>query len=160
MGYSGFQLHLGQSPCIIPPIVPLNLSPKLCSAGAAAEKVIAQLQDDVTDTRDNLLLAKVTQAHHARTSHGMEIMYNVGDRVMLSTFHQQCKYKLKGDKRAAKFFPQWDGLYTIIRANTEPSSYTLDNDNGYPYYASKLKPYYTNDAELFPTENTLNRVQS
>ena len=86
-GYSGFQLCLGRSPRIIPPIVPSNLSPELCSAGTAAEKVIAQLQDDVADARDNLLLAKVAQAHHARMSHGMEIMYNVGDRVMLSTFH-------------------------------------------------------------------------
>ena len=43
MGYSGFQLCLGRSPCIIPPIVPSRLSPKLRSAGTAAETVIAQL---------------------------------------------------------------------------------------------------------------------
>lgn len=34
--------------------------------------------------------------------------------------------------------------------NAELSSYTLDNDNGYPYYASKLKPYHTKNAKLLP----------
>ena len=87
-GSSGFQLCLGQSPHIIPPIVPSNLSPELCSAGTAVETVIAQLQDDIADAKDNLLLAKVAQAHYTRMSHGMEIMYNIGDRFMLSTFHR------------------------------------------------------------------------
>ena len=34
--------------------------------------------------------------------------------------------------------------------NAESSSYTLDNDNGYPYYASELKPYHANDTNFFP----------
>ena len=88
MGYSGFQLHLGQSPCIIPPIVPSHLSPTLCSAGPAAKTVITQLQNDVADAKDNLLLAKVAQAHYAKPSRADEIIYKVGDKVMLSTFHQ------------------------------------------------------------------------
>ena len=87
-GYSGFQLHLGQSPRIIPPIVPSCLSPKLRSARPAAETVITQLQNDVADAKDNLLLAKVAQAHYAKPSHADKIIYKVGDKVMLSTFHQ------------------------------------------------------------------------
>ena len=148
--YSGFQLHLGHSLWIIPPIVPSHLSPKLRSAGPAAKAMITQLQNDVTDVKDNLLLAKVTQAHHTKTSHTDKIMYNVGNKVMLSTFHQQHKYKWRGKKRVAKFFPWWDGPYMIIKANTESSSYTLNNDNGYPYYSSELKLYHANDPEIFP----------
>ena len=148
--YSGFQLHLGRSPQIIPPIIPSRLSPELRSAGPAAEAMIAQLQNDVADAKDNLLLAKVTQAHLAKSSRADEIVYNVGDKVMLSTFHQWHEYKRRGEKRVAKFFPRWDGPYTIIKANAESSSYSLDNDNGYPYYSSKLKPYHANDADLFP----------
>ena len=104
-GYSGFQLHLGRSPHIIPPIVPSRLSPKLRSARPAAETVIAQLQNDVADAKDNLLLAKVAQAHHAKHSRADEIIYKIGDKVMLSTFHQQREYKRRGKKRVVKNFP-------------------------------------------------------
>ena len=149
--YSGFQLHLGRSPRIIPLIIPSHLSPKLQSAGPAAEAMITQLQNDITDVKDNLLLAEITQAHHAKTSRADEIMYNVGNKVMLSTFHQRREYKWRGEKRVAKFFPQWDGPHTIIKANAESSSYTLNNDNRYPYYSSELKPYHANDADLFPS---------
>ena len=148
--YSGFQLHLGRSPWIIPPIVPSHLSPELRSAGPAAEAMITQLQNDIADVKDNLLLTKATQAHHTKSSHADKIIYNVGDKVMLSTFHRWHKYKQRGEKRVAKFFPRWDGPYTIIKVNAESSSYSLDNDNRYPYYSSKLKPYHANDADLFP----------
>ena len=112
--------------------------------------MITQLQNDVTDAKDNLLLTKVTQAHHAKSSHADKIIYNVGGKVMLSTFHRRRKYKQRGEKRVTKFFPQWDGPYTIIKANTESSSYSLDNDNRYPYYSSELKPYHANNTDLFP----------
>ena len=129
MNYSGFQLHLGCSPQIIPPIVPSHLSPELQSVGPAAEAMIAQLQNNIADAEGNLLLTKVTQAHHAKTSCADEVIYNIGDKVMLSTFHQWCEYKWKGEKRVTKFLPQVDGPYMVIKANTESSSYTLNNDN-------------------------------
>ena len=59
-------------------------------------------------------------------------------------------YKLKGDDQVAKFFPRWDGPYRVIKAYPEAFSYMLDNGNAYPYYASELKPYSTNDTNLFP----------
>ena len=140
----------GLIPTYHPTHVPSHLSPELCTAGPAADAMITQLQNDVVDMRDNLLLAKVAKAHHAKMSHADESLYNIGDKVMLNTFHRQCEYKWKGEKRVAKFFPQWDGPYTIIKANTESSSYTLNNNNDYPYYSSQLKHYHANDAELFP----------
>ena len=37
----------------------------------------------------------------------------------------------------------------IINAHLETSSYTLNNNNAYPYYASELKLYLGNDTQLF-----------
>ena len=65
---------------------------------------------------------------------------------MLSTFHRCHKYKVKGDGQVVKFFPRWDGPHTIVDTHPKPSSYSLDNDSTYPYYASQLKPYHANDS--------------
>ena len=149
-GYSGFQLHLGQSPRVIPPIIPLRSLTNLRSAGSTAESVINQLTNDIADTKDNLIQAKAIQAMYAKRSCGQEVVYQPGDKVMLSTFHRRRDFKQKGDDRAAKFFPRWDGPYTITKAHPETSSYTLDNNSPYPYYASELKLYHQNNPILFP----------
>ena len=149
-GYSGFQLHLGRSPHVIPPIVPTSLPDNLHSAGSTAENIINQLTNDIADAKDNLIQAKAIQATYAKRLHGQEVVYQPGDKVMLSTFHRCWDFKQKGDDRAAKFFPRWDGPYTITKAHPETSSYTLDNNSPYPYYASKLKLYHQNNPMLFP----------
>ena len=149
-GYSGFQLRLGQSPHIIPPIIPTSLPDDLRSAASAAENVINRLTNDITNAKDNLLQEKTIQVVYANKSCGHEIVYQPSDKVMLSTFHRHQDYKHKGDDCAAKFFPRWDGPYMIIKSHLEASSYTLDNNSAYPYYASKLKLYCPNDLQLFP----------
>ena len=112
--------------------------------------MINQLTNDITEAKDNLLQAKTIQATYANRLRGCEVVYQPGDKVMLSTFHRRRDYKRKGDDRAAKFFPRWDGPYTIVKSHPESSSYTLDNNNSYPYYASELKLYHPNDPQLFP----------
>ena len=87
-GYSGFQLCLGQSPRIIPPIVPTSLPDNLRSAASTAVSVINRLTNDVSKAKDNVLLAKTVQAAYANKSCGHEIVYQPGDKVMLSTFHR------------------------------------------------------------------------
>ena len=149
-GYSGFQLHLGRSPRVIPPIVPTSLPDNLCSAGSTAENIINQLMNDIADAKDNLIQAKAIQAMYAKRSRGQEVVYQPGDKVMLSTFHRRRDFKQKGNDHVAKFFPRWDRPYTITKAHPETSSYTLDNNSPYPYYASKLKLYHQNDLILFP----------
>ena len=76
---------------------------------------------------------------------------------MLSTFHQHQEYCKKGDKRAAKFFPQWDGPYTVITLNPGSSTYTLNmdgHDSIFPtFHASKLKLHVTNNTNLFPNQD-------
>ena len=144
-GYSSFQLRLGRSSRVIPPIVPTSLPDNLCSAGSTAENIINQLTNDIADTKDNLIQAKAIQAMYAKRSRHQEVMYQPGDKVMLSTFHRHRDFKQKDDDRVAKFFPRWYGPYTITKAHPETSSYTLDNNSPYPYYASKLKLYHQND---------------
>jgi hypothetical protein len=45
------------------------------------------------------------------TSRGLDDIFVVGDRVMLSTLHRRKAYMQKGDKRVAKFMPRFDGPY-------------------------------------------------
>ena len=88
-GFSNFQLHIGRSPQIIPPMIPSDLPPTLHSASSHVEEVISWINLDVNEVQDNLIAAKVFQAHYANKSRGPEVVYAVRDRVMLSTFHRR-----------------------------------------------------------------------
>ena len=91
-GFSNFQLHLGRLPRIIPPIVLLTLPPILCSTSSQVENLISCITMDINEAQDNLIMAKAFQAHYANTSCGCKVEYNVGDCIMLSTFHQRREY--------------------------------------------------------------------
>lgn len=155
-GFSGFQLKLGRSPRLIPPLMPSELPPDLVnsSEAAVAEAVIRQVSKDVADARDNMLAAKVAQTHSANASRGTEVTYKVGDKVMLSTYNRRRDYKRKGQKRAAKFMPRWDGPYVVEKAHAEPSNYSLVMPNSAgtfaTFHASQLKAHCPNDDVLFP----------
>jgi hypothetical protein len=84
-GFSGFQLHLGCSPCIIPPIVPSLLPVELADTVQTATSVINRLKDDVADAHDNLLLSKISQTHYDNSTHCPDPSFKIGDMVMLST---------------------------------------------------------------------------
>jgi len=150
--FSGFQLHLGRSPRVIPPIIPQTLPLELLNAADTAMTTIQQLTNDVAEARDNLLLTKITQTFHANASRGTDPNYKPGDLVMLSTKHRRHEYKKKGERRTAKFFPRWDGPFRITDSHPEASTYTLDiPTNAYPlYHSSELKPHTPNDPTLFP----------
>lgn len=66
--FSGFQLHLGRSPHIIPLIVPQLLEEDLLEAGAKVTTILNQLKEDVAKAQDNLLQAKVSQVHYTASS--------------------------------------------------------------------------------------------
>jgi hypothetical protein len=150
--FSSFQLHLGRSPRVIPPLIPNALPLDLMDAAEIAMDVIGKITNDVAEARDNLLLTKITQTHHSDASRGPEPNYNVGDLVMLSTKHRRHEYKKKGEKRTAKFFPRWDGPFRVTHSHPEASTYTLDiRSNAFPvYHASELKSHLANDPVLFP----------
>lgn len=73
---------------------------------------------------------------------------------MLSTVNRHAEYKRKGDNRAMKFFPRWDGPFEIINVHQAMSNYTLDLPNApsaFPtYHASQLKRHMENDNVMFP----------
>jgi len=152
-GFSGFQLLMGRSPRVIPPIIPSNLPPDLQDATKSASDVLSCLNDDVAQARDNLMLAKITQAHNVSTTRASDPQYKVGDWVMLSTANRRHEYKKKGEKRAAKFFPRWDGPFRVTKCNTEASTYTLDlPTDAYPtFHVAQLKRHLANDSTLFPS---------
>src|ERR1700690_150793 len=83
------------------------------------EELITQVRTDIMEAQDNLLQAKIFQEHFANTNRGEEFIYQVGDMVMLSTFNRRREYRKKGEKRAAKFFPRWDGPYKVTAPHQE-----------------------------------------
>jgi len=151
--FSGFQLHLGRSPRVVPPIVPSALPAELQDAAKMAGDTIMRLTNDVAEARDNLLLTKITQAHHMASARAPDPGYKKGNFVMLSTTNRRHEYKKKGEKRTAKFFPRWDGPYRITECHTEASTYTLDiPTDAYPtFHAAQLKQHVVNDPSLFPS---------
>jgi hypothetical protein len=102
-----------------------------------------------------LIQAKVFQTHYTNLNQSPDLPFNIGDKVMLSTLHRRQEYKKKGEKRATKFFPRYDGPYNITEVHTETSNYTLElpnSPNTFPtYHASELKAFLPNDDTLFPS---------
>ena len=155
-GFLNFQLRLGCLPRIIPPLVPTTLANPLNTEDDTSQAcgVIERVQTDVAEAKDNLLLEKKFQAHYANIHRLLELPFQIGDKVMLSTLHCRQEFKKKGKKRAAKFFSCYDGPYNIIDAHAATSNYTLElpnNPNTYPtYHTSELKNFVPNDPILFP----------
>ena len=61
MGFSNFQIQLGHSPRLIPPLVPESLTPITTQPDETlcARKLIVDIQTDVDEAKDNLLQAKI-----------------------------------------------------------------------------------------------------
>ena len=159
-GFSPFQLHMGRSPRLIPPLTNPTTDSEIPAPEQRARNLIHQLQSDVATAQDNLTAAKINQTIATNARRGAEIIYKPGDQVLLSTMHRRRDYMRKGEKRVAKFLVRYDGPYKILRAYPESSVYTLDlpqHMNIFPtFHASLLKPWRSNDAELFPTRQHSN----
>ncbi|RXW14484.1 hypothetical protein EST38_g11370 [Candolleomyces aberdarensis] len=107
------------------------------------------------EAQDNLLAAKVDQAFYANKKRGEEVIYSVGDRVLLSSRNRRKELKAGDPNRVTKFLPRWIGPYTVVKANPNSSTYTLDlpgDSNIFPvFHGSLLKRYHENDDTLVPT---------
>ncbi|KAG2072460.1 hypothetical protein BDR04DRAFT_968447, partial [Suillus decipiens] len=100
-GFSPFQLHLGCSPWMLPPLVEdshTTNEPK----HQHTLRVIAQLQLNIIEAQDNLLLSKVAQATSVNKHWTPLLVLQVRDHVMLTTKHHHREYIQKGDKQVAK----------------------------------------------------------
>lgn len=154
-GFSGFELRMGRSLRVMPPIVPRVDRLPVDIDAAKAEKIVVQLLLDEAEAKDNLLEAKVQQAFYSNTNHGPEVVHKVGGKVMLSTMNRRTLFKKKHEKRAAKFFPRWDSPYRVTGTHPEASMYTIDMPNQPKifnmFHAGELKAFHENDADLFPS---------
>jgi hypothetical protein len=154
MGFSGFQLRMGRTPRIIPPIVPTSVSDPP-DEEILARSVISQLEIDSSEAKDNLLASKVSQAFHANKGRGAEDTYAVGDKVMLSRLHRCKEYKAGNKNYVAKFFPRWDGPFSVTHTFHETSNYTIHQPNApnaFPtFHSSLLKRHVDNNSDLFPS---------
>ncbi|KLO04257.1 hypothetical protein SCHPADRAFT_804647, partial [Schizopora paradoxa] len=102
-GFSPFQLRMGRSPRIIPPLVnPPSANEECPPEDLRAEQLFRQLELDLSEAQDNLILAKVSQQIQADKTRGPEIRYKEGDFVMLNTLHRRKDYMAPGDGRVAK----------------------------------------------------------
>lgn len=150
--FSRFQLHLGRSPRIIPPLVSQPTTPSIPDTDAHA--ILRQIELDVAEARDNLVLAKVSQRIQADKHRAPEVVFQPGDFVMLNTLNRRRAYMQAGDGRVAKFMPRWEGKYKILKAFPQSSVYELELPNApntySMFHASELKAYHENNQELFP----------
>jgi hypothetical protein len=150
-GFSPFQLRLGRSPRIVPALT----APPSDAAELKAVDLIRLHEVLLFEAQDNLLAAKVDQAFYANRSRGEEVVYSVGDRVLLSTRNRRKELKVGDPSRVTKFLPRWVGPYTVVKTNPATSTYTLDlpgDSNLFPvFHGSLLKRYYANDDALVPT---------
>lgn len=138
----------------MPPIVPRLNRPAVDIDTALAKLIVQTLLLDEAEAKDNLLEAKVQQAFYANNRRGTEVIYKVGDRVMLLMMNRRALFKKKDERRVAKFFPRWDGPYTVLDTHPECSMYTIDMPNQpnvfHMFHSGELKPHVENDPVLFP----------
>ena len=152
-GFTPFQLQMGHSPHMIPPLVPAKSNATVTDIDAW--HVICQLEMDVFEVQDNLLCAKISQSVQSNKHHSLKFLFRVGSPVRLSTSHHRNKYKAKGEKRVAKFMPLYNSPYTITNVDEKHSTITLNLPNSpniFPvFHTSEILPFMESDISLFPS---------
>ena len=120
----------------------------------SARSVIETIAKDIADARDNLMLAKISQAYHANTKRKEDTIYKHGDLVMLSTMNRRCDYKCTREQRVAKFMPRFDGPYLVTDVNLKASTVSLDipqTPNLFPtFHTAHIKCFIPNNDSKFP----------
>jgi hypothetical protein len=157
-GFTPFQLRLGRSPRLIPPLISASLLPEdthNTPTALSATSIIERLQHDVWEAQDNMFKSKISQAQQANKHRLMDFPFKVGQRVRLSTLHRRRDYKSKDEKRVVKFMPRFDGPYDIIHIDPTHSTVTLNlprSPDVFPvFHTSEVMPFIENDEELFPS---------
>lgn len=150
-GFSPFQLHMGRSLWVMPPLVKA-MDSKVEDIWAT--EVIERLQLDVKETQDNMLRAKISQALSANLHCSNDFPFEKGHHVVLYTLHQWHKYKAKGEQWVAKFMPCYNGPYLVTNTAPDVLTVTVDmpnNPNTFPtFHTSQVLLFVENDDELFP----------
>ncbi|KAG2076371.1 hypothetical protein BDR04DRAFT_1003978 [Suillus decipiens] len=87
-GFSPFQLHLGRSPHMLPPLTTIETPTTLGAEEECATSLLSQLKYDIMEAQDNLLAAKAAQATQVNKNCTPAITFQTGDRVLLTTKHR------------------------------------------------------------------------
>jgi hypothetical protein len=118
-------------------------------------EIINKLHEDMLEAQDNLTRAKISQSAQANKSCTLTFPFKAGDRVRLSTKHRRHEFKATGQRRVAKFMPQFDSPFLIIAIDENNSTVTLDlppTSKRHPiFHTSQLLPFVENDSSLFPS---------
>jgi hypothetical protein len=105
------------------------------------------------DAQDNLLNAKISQAHQANKGWQLHFPFCEGDCVVLSIANRRHEYKTGDGPRAAKFMLCFDGPYQVISTDEHHSTFTLDmphHSNLFPvFHTSEVHMFKENDNSLF-----------
>jgi Integrase zinc binding domain len=148
-----FQLHMGRSAHVIPPLVSKE-EPVDNKDEIKAWKIIKDLELLTMEAQDNLLHAKISQSSQANKNRTLTFSFSIGSRVRLSTLNRRKEFKTSGEKMVTKFMPRFDGPYTVTNINPDHSTVTLDLPNSpniFPTFdTSMVIPYIKNDPTLFP----------
>ena len=75
--FSPFQLRMGQSACLIPPLEPASIDKT--PEEERARETISKLEVIMMEAQDNLLWAKISQAMQTNKSHGLTFPFKVGE---------------------------------------------------------------------------------
>ena len=130
-GFSPFQLRMGRSPRLIPPLVAQDNTATPSDNGEhdRATAFIVHLHMGVSEAQDNLLAAKISQAEFANRHHVDKDTFEVGDKVMLATENRRHEYIQSKSGRVAKFMPCSDRSFLVTNANPGKLFYMLDLPN-------------------------------
>jgi hypothetical protein len=152
-GLSGFQVQMGRSPRILPPLIP---SPARATVDkVAAHKIVSDIFSFEAEAKDALLASKVNQAHYTNLHRSAEDTFSTGDKVLLKMLHRMREYKDDDKKRILKFILHFDGPYEVTDAHAKTSAYTISMPNApniFPtFHSSVLRHFVPNDDTLFPS---------
>ena len=110
---------------------------------------------NLMDTHDSIITARVCQTFHANKQQREEPMYNPGDHVWLSTENLTVP---KG--QVQKLMPKFIGPFMVQRADHKHSNYMLElppemtaRQINSTFHVLVLHPFEPNDDERFPHHN-------
>jgi hypothetical protein len=94
-GFSNFQIRLGCSLHLMPPIVPTTVTIPRSDAAEVlcAQDLITTIKTDVAEARNNLIQAKVFQTHYANQNRSLDLPFKIDDHVMLSRIQKEGREK-------------------------------------------------------------------
>jgi hypothetical protein len=142
-GFSPFYLNSGREIDL-----PLDHATKMSQhTNQKAAERLEKLASDLEEAKKNLAAAQERQAFHANKKR-RQVVFKVGDRVMLSTEH----LKLKIDGQTSKLLSKYIGPFTVTRIIND-TAYELDLPHSmriHPvFHVSKLKAF-RDGSTLFP----------